>query len=264
MWFTISKLVAPVLAPANLLLGLLVASAAWILWRPRSRAARRLAALAGAATVALAVLPIPDLLLRPLEGRFARPVPPPADVAGIVVLGGAVQPEMSAMRGEVALNRAAERMTEAVALSRRYPQARLVFTGANAALLGSANTEAAVARRFFAEMGVDSDRLVFEDRARNTYENALYTRDLVQPRAGETWLLVTSARHMPRAIGCFRRVGWQLVAWPVDYQTAPRLRFDPAIDPLANLQMLNDAAHEWAGMLAYWLIGYAAAPFPGP
>jgi len=168
------------------------------------------------------------------------------------------------MRGEVALNRAAERMTEAVALSRRYPQARLVFTGANAALLGSANTEAAVARRFFAEMGVDSDRLVFEDRARNTYENALYTRDLVQPRAGETWLLVTSARHMPRAIGCFRRVGWQLVAWPVDYQTAPRLRFDPAIDPLANLQMLNDAAHEWAGMLAYWLIGYAAAPFPGP
>jgi uncharacterized SAM-binding protein YcdF (DUF218 family) len=117
----------------------------------------------------------------------------------------------------------------------------------------------------FGEMGLDADKVIYEDRSRNTYENALYARDLVKPRAGETWLLVTSARHMPRSVGCFRKVGWgEIVPWPVDYETKPGLMFEINIDMLANLQDLNDAAHEWVGMFAYWLIGYSSSPFPGP
>jgi uncharacterized SAM-binding protein YcdF (DUF218 family) len=264
MWFILSKLFWVVFAPVNLLVGLLAVSVAWMIWRRRSIAARLVAACMAAITLALGILPIGHLLLLPLEDRFAKPAPAPARVAGIIVLGGAVRPDMTAMRGEVALNRAAERMTEAVALSRRYPEARIVFTGANAALLPTGNTEAQVARRFFGEMGIDSDRLVYEDRSRNTRENALFTRELIGPAAGETWLLVTSARHMPRAIGCFRKVGWNVVPWPVDYETAPQLLFDIDLDMLSNLQDLNDAAHEWVGLLAYWLLGYSPALFPGP
>ncbi|MCC7047604.1 MAG: YdcF family protein [Alphaproteobacteria bacterium] len=264
MWFVLSKLYWQFFSPVNLLVGLFVVAVAWLLWR-RSTPARRFTLVMLVAVIVLGVLPIPWLMLRPLEQRFAKPVPPPASVAGIIILGGAVRPNMTALRGEVSLNRAAERMTEAVALTRRYPAARLVFTGANASLIPNEHTEAAVARRFFAEMGLDADAVTYEDRSRNTYENALFTRDLVKPRAGETWLMVTSARHMPRAVGCFRKVGFAVVPWPVDYETPPPgAPYEFGFDVQDNLQDLNDALHEWIGMLAYWMIGYSSEPFPGP
>lgn len=265
MWFVLSKLYWQFFSPVNLLIGLLVVAVVWLLVRPRSRLARRFVVVVLLAVIVLGVLPIPWLMLRPLEERFAKPVPPPASVAGIIILGGAVRPNMTALRGEVSLNRAAERMTEAVALMRRYPAARLVFTGANASLFPNEHTEAAVARRFFGEMGLDADAVAYEDRSRNTYENALFTRDLVKPRPGETWLMVTSARHMPRAVGCFRRVGFAVVPWPVDYETPPPgTPYEFSFDMQDNLQDLNDALHEWIGMLAYWLIGYSSEPYPGP
>lgn len=264
MSFILSKLFWLVFAPVNLLLGVLAVAVAWMAWRPGAKAARWLAAAAAAAMLALAILPIGHFLLLPLEDRFQRPSAAPSRVDGIVVLGGAVRPEMTFRRDQVALNRAAERMTEAVALARRHPEARLVFTGASAALLPGGPMEYDVARRFFAEIGLDAGRVVYEQRARNTYENALFTHELVKPKPGETWLLVTSARHMPRSVGCFRKAGWTVVPWPVDYETTPTLIFDIAVDMLGNLQDLNDAAHEWVGLFAYWLLGYSDAPYPAP
>ena len=64
--------------------------------------------------------------------------------------------------------------------------------------------ETMVARRFFAEMGLDSGRVIYEDRSRNTFENAVYTYDLVKPAPGEKWILITSAYHMARSVGVFR------------------------------------------------------------
>jgi DUF218 domain len=64
------------------------------------------------------------------------------------------------------------------------------------------------------------DRIIVERKSRNTTENAAFTKQLVMPKPGERWLLVTSAMHMPRAVGVFRKAGFAVDAYPVGYQTA--------------------------------------------
>jgi uncharacterized SAM-binding protein YcdF (DUF218 family) len=214
--------------------------------------------------VVIIATPIGPLLLLPLEERFMRPTPPPARVDGVIILGGAVDQNLTEARGIPALNGAAERMTELVVLARRYPDARLVFTGGQGSLVHGALTEADVARALWAGMGVPSARLVFEDRARNTHQNAVLTHALIQPSPGETWLLVTSASHMPRAVGVFRRVGWPVVPWPVNYRTGRSLAalYDTPFPE--RLAQFEGTLREWIGLVAYRLMGRTDAVFPAP
>jgi uncharacterized SAM-binding protein YcdF (DUF218 family) len=140
-----------------------------------------------------------------------------------------------------------------------------VFTGGTAALRGSPFSEAEVAGRFFRDMGVDPGRVVLEARSRNTWENAVFTRDLVAPRPTERWLLVTSAMHMPRVIGIFRQVGFPVIAYPVDYRTSGQW-FEWTLHKNAPemLRLVDLAAHEWFGLFVYRLIGKTDALFPAP
>ena len=136
--------------------------------------------------------------------RFSRDASRGAP-AGIVCLGGALDTVVSPERGEVALNEAAERMTAVAELARRYPQARIVFTGGSGRLVyGGTTTEAELAARLFASFGIAKERITLEDKSRDTLENARFTKELVNPKPGERWLLVTSAHHMPRSVGLFR------------------------------------------------------------
>lgn len=260
--FVASKLLWAVLRPNTLALLLAVAGLA-LVWRGR-RAGRWPLALGLGWFVAVYVLPVSALLTLPLESRFARPATLPGPVAGIVVLGGAVEQDLTAAHGIPALNGAAERMTETVALALRHPQARVVFTGGSAAVIPGGPTEADTARRLFADLGLPPERLLFEAESRNTHENAVLTYRLVQPRPDELWLLVTSASHMPRSVGVFRAAGWQVVPWPVNYTTGR----DPALWwhwPFpSRLNQAEWAMREWVGLLAYRLMGRTDALFPGP
>ncbi|HYZ31813.1 MAG TPA: YdcF family protein [Crenalkalicoccus sp.] len=208
--------------------------------------------------------PAADFLALPLEDRFPRPDPPPAAVTGVVVLGGAVDQLLTEARGIPALNGAAERMTEGVILARRYPEARLVFTGGQGTLLPGEQSEADVARALWTAMGVPPDRMAFENQSRNTWENAVLTRELVQPRRNQVWLLVTSAMHMPRAVGVFREAGFPVVPWPVNYTTghSVRLWYDAPFP--TRLNQFEAALREWVGLLAYRLLGRTDALFPAP
>lgn len=265
MAFVISKIFWALLAPANIVLIVLIVSAVALARNTRRYMARGAALMAAAAILAPGLLPIGYLFIQPLEDRFPPPTAAPGHVDGIVILGGSPQPDLSASRGVVALNETAERMTEAVALARRYPNARLIFTGGSAALIPSGNVEATVARRFFAEMGLPEGRVAYESQSRNTRENATLALNLAGPKPGETWLLVTSARHMPRAVGCFRQAGWgEILPWPVDYKTKREIDWTPSLDFAAALDNVNDAAHEWIGLVAYRLLGYTDAWFPAP
>ena len=174
----------------------------------------------------------------------------PAHVTGIVVLGGAEEPVISAHhRGVLALNERSERLVTAVALALRYPQARLVFSGGSGRLLGAESSEAAVDRHFVQMLQFPLARVSFEDRSRNTWENLHFSQALVQPKAGETWLLVTSAAHMPRAMGIARRLQWTLVPVPCDYRTPVD------ISPALRMRAMREALHEWLGLTTYWLAG---------
>jgi uncharacterized SAM-binding protein YcdF (DUF218 family) len=213
--------------------------------------------------VAVLLTPLATWITLPLENRFSRPALP-QDVAGVIILGGAVEQGLTAARGIPALNGAAERMTEAVALARLRPDAQILFTGGSAELAPGEMSEADVARQLFASLGLEGPRVLFEDQSRNTWENARLTQVAINPREGATWLLVTSASHMPRSVGAFRQAGWQVVPWPVNYSTRPGGAgwFDPPFS--FRLGQAEWAMREYVGLLAYWLLGRTDALFPAP
>ncbi|NKC32144.1 YdcF family protein [Falsiroseomonas selenitidurans] len=261
-FFLVSKLAWGVLRPNTLALLLAVAGLV-LVWRGR-RFGRWPLALGLGWYGAVFALPVAALLTLPLENRFPRPTQAPAQVTGIIVLGGAVEQRLTEARGIPALNGAAERMTEGVALALRHPEAKLVFTGGTAAIDQSGPTEAATAAMLFASLGLPEGRLVLEDASRNTHENAVFTHRLLAPKPGETWLLVTSASHMPRSMGVFRAAGWRITAWPVNYTTGA----DPALwwdNPFpSRLNQAEWALREWVGLTVYWLTGRTGAWFPAP
>jgi uncharacterized SAM-binding protein YcdF (DUF218 family) len=115
------------------------------------------------------------------------------------------------------------------------------------------------------DLGIGGDRLILERRSHNTWQNAVYTKALVNPKPAERWLLVTSAGHMPRAMGAFRQAGFAVEPWPVDYRTADAWDLvRPFEAPSEGLKRLDQVTREWVGLLAYWLTGRSDALFPGP
>ena len=236
-----------------------VALATSLLWTGARRTARTLVSLTAILLVVLSFSPLAFILLRPLEDRFPRPVLTDAPT-GLIVLGGIADEVTTRARNTVTLTDGAERLTEAVALSRRFPNMRLVFTGGPAGRGPGAASEADVARRFWTEMGVAADRITLEDRSRDTWENGIFTKALLQPKPGELWLLVTSAAHMPRAVGIFRKIGFAVVPYPVDYHTTGNGADFKGLRGAADTgDAWAIASHEWIGLVAYYLAGKSSA-----
>lgn len=259
-----SKTLAVFTEPVGVLLLVLLLGAG-LLWLRRPRTGRLIVTASAALLFAVSALPIGAWWIGAIESRFPRPdletMPPPD---GIIVLGGALSnPVVFRRYGVIALNRRAERIVEFAMLARRFPDARLVFTGGTGDLHQAQIVEADRLRPFTAALGIAPGRIEYEDRSRNTWENALFSKRQIKPAPGERWLLVTSAAHMPRSVGIFRQVGWPVVPFPVDFETAgspPWFWFSP----VSNWYMLNIAAHETIGMIVYYLTDRSASLFPGP
>jgi uncharacterized SAM-binding protein YcdF (DUF218 family) len=263
MFFYLSKLLEFIGTPVNFSLFVGALGAA-LLFTRRARAGSLLCAGALLVLLLLGFSPLATLLAIPLEARFPAPPANAPAPTGIIVLGGAVSEEVSVARHSVALSDAAERVVAPILLKRLYPSARLVFTGGAGTVLGSNHTESEAVAQFWREAGVDPGDVVYEDRSRNTHENAVFTRDLVKPQPGERWLLVTSAMHMPRSIGIFRKAGFPVVAYPVDYRTSGDPLKSLSRSAATNFSVAEAALHEWAGLLVYWLTGRSDALFPAP
>ena len=206
-----------------------------------------------------------DLLILPLENRFPRPDLTNASIDGIIVIGGAENTDVAASRNVIAVNDAAARYIETVAMARRFPRARVVFSGGGEILIGASEPEAVTAARIFEQLGIARDRITLEDRSRTTWENAVLTAAIINQKPGERWLLITSAWQMPRAVGAFRRAGLKIDAYPVDYRTTG------AITPWLVHRSLSDGLRkfdyvlrEYPALLIYWLSGRTTALFPGP
>jgi uncharacterized SAM-binding protein YcdF (DUF218 family) len=209
--------------------------------------------------------PVGAALIATLENRFP---PPPADAPppyGIIILGGAIDDDISLARGQTTFDEGAERLTQAVILARRFPSARIVYTGGSNSLRGRPSSEAALARNLMVALGVDAERVTLETRSRNTDENARFSAEILHPQADQRWLIVTSAYHMPRAMGLFRKAGFNAVADPADYRTLGGLGdWRPNIALPHGLVLFDLAVHEWIGLVAYRLSGRIETFFPGP
>ena len=264
MFFALSKTLGVLLQPIDFvvlggLIGLLLGLIGF------ARAGRAIAAAALLILALFCFSPLSALLLGPLEDRFPQA---PSDMPapdGIVVLGGSINEDVSEARGQPVIPDAAARLTVGVALSRLYPNARLVFTGGSSDLRGKRLDEARGVHDLWRSLGVPEERMTFESASRNTYENATLTKALVEPKSGQRWLLVTSAAHMPRSMGIFRSIGWPMIAYPVDYWTyGDRRDWRWTADAVDSLRMLDIALHEWTGLVAYRATGKTNAFFPAP
>lgn len=263
MFYIAAKLLWPVLSPANLILVLAAAGAVSLFFKRPRRAGVRLLLLAGALLLVLGYSPAGLLLLTALEDRFPTAAgDPPPDV--ILVLGGGVEGEIAqAYAGLAPADVNAGRITAAVALARRNPAARVIFSGGRDEWLsGPGPAEADLAEAFLLAAGLKADRLGFERRSRDTFENAIFTRDLFPPQSEARWLLVTSAFHMPRAMGVFRAAGFPVVAWPVGRLTATGGGGWGNVS--TGLRLSDVALREWLGLAMYWLAGRSGALFPAP
>jgi uncharacterized SAM-binding protein YcdF (DUF218 family) len=265
MFHSVAKLLTFVVQPSSLLV-LLIAAGVVLTWREGwLRSGRRMIACGAAGLVAAGILPAGNLMMVPLEQRYDGVAPPSGQVAGIILLGGFEDGWVSRGRGGLALNEAAERLTEGVRLALKHPQAKLVFTGGVGGFLSGGTDAAGPVGDLLADYGIARERIVLEDRARNTYENALFTADLVKPKPGERWVLVTSAYHMPRAIGVFRHAGFDVVPLPVDYRTRGTVDLTRLFERIgAGLERTDLAFKEWVGLAAYRVTGRTDALFPGP
>ncbi len=263
MFFTIAKTVGFFLQPSALL-ALLILGSAIALRVGRVRLGTRLVT-AAAMIVFASLSPLPNILTLPLEQRFPRASLDGPAIYGIIVLGGGEDAYVARARQVHALTDAGERVSEAVALAHRLPNARIVFSGGSADIAGGGPTEASAVVAMWTDMGIARERIVAEDKSRDTFENAAFTRDLLQLEKGQRWLLVTSATHMPRAMGIFRKAGFVVEAWPVDYRTAGwadagRLFYVPA-DGLRRLDLVT---REYLGLVAYRLTGRTDDLWPRP
>ena len=265
MFFVLSKTLGVTLLPTNFLIGLgligVVLSFTRLVGIGRSLMMVSIVLLAAAS-----FSPLGSWLLYPLESRF-----PPWDATrgapdGIVVLGGAIESDASAARGTAVFTGSAGRIVAAAILAHRYPGARILYTGGNPNLVSDdAAREADYAVAVFESLGIPRDRLIIERRSRNTFENAEFSKALASPKTGERWLLLTSAYHMPRAVGIFRRIGFAVEPYPVDWRLA-RASDLPGFTsrPVDGLDHTDTAVREWMGLAAYRLSGKTDEFFPRP
>lgn len=249
MMFLLSKILWFIIAPFNLALFALT-GAMLCMYLKMHAPARMLGIAAWAILIVFGVLPTGQLLTHYLETRYAAPDPMPSRVAGIIVLGGALNTDQGMTHGVPQLDASADRINAFVTLSRKYPSAKLLYTAGIGTVAQNGMAEGAMIRDLLPSYGFTPNwRFSVEDKSRTTAENAVFSKDMMNPKPGQTWLLVTSAWHMPRAIGAFRAQGWDVTPYPADYLTPTRPGF------LGNMQLSHIAIKEIVGIAMYAATG---------
>lgn len=254
------RLLGRLLEPLILLTILVLAGVVAILFQ-RLRAALLLQLVTLAVLIVFGILPGGAWLTLPLEHRFAANPALPPRVDGIIVLGGTERIAQSALSHAPMFSDEAP-ILALLALGHRYPEAKLVFSGGMHPRNAPAPTEADIVRQFFQTIGVADSRVIYEARSRNTEENAVFSRDLVHPAATETWILVTEAISMPRAVATFRHAGWHVIPYPAGYLANTDRGLSATLDLFGELRLASLALHEWGGLIAYRLMGYTDELFP--
>lgn len=264
MFFLLSKIIGFITLPSNAIAIVSGVGLCLLLMRWR-RAGTGLLTVGIVSLLMFGYSPAGNVLLLTLSDRFPAWQYDGRDPDGIIVLGGAIDAEISAARSAAETNGSAERVIAALELARQFPKARVVYSSGTGNLIADSVAEAPIARQLLETFGISPERIVLESSSRTTDENARFTRKLVSPKPGERWLLVTSAYHMPRSVGVFRKAGFDVEPYPVDWRTRGWIDASMPFDRLsAGLACADTAVHEWVGLVAYWLAGRSDALFPGP
>ena len=247
------ELLFAVLKPSNTVFLIALGGFLALLWGWR-RLGLSMTGAALALWAMMAYLPLGRVLMMPLEARF--PAQSVSALDGIVLLGGFLD-TVDVDPLSVTLGDAGERLVATAILAHRFGDAKIFISDV---------AEAATAAAMLAELGVDPKRIAVEGRATSTAENARYGREVFAPRPDGAYALVTSAWHMPRAVGVFRVAGWpEMVPVPVDPVVPPEgVWSDLPLRAAKGLAEMDWAAREWLALISYRLSGRTDALLPAP
>jgi len=261
LFFYSAKIIWLIISPDNLFVILFIFSV-FLLLIGKKHFALWMQGLLALSLLVISLFPVGSWLLYPLEKQFATNPALPEHIDGIIVLGGSVLPLTSQEWGQLETNFAHERLSSFIELAKKYPGAQLLFTGGNASLQQAYPTEAEMVRDYLLSSGLEKERLQLESQARNTAENVILAKKMLTPETGQNWLLITTAFHLPRAVGLFCQQNWPVIPYPVDHQTTPSQMFKPGFNLIGHAGDLVVASHEWVGLLAYYLTGKIPALMP--
>jgi len=263
MFFYLSKIFYFLLNPVNVFL-LFMILATFCLWMKWLKAGKAIMTTTILLALLITIVPIGTWGRIHLEQRFPSPQRLPEKVDGILVLGGAVNPALSAEHQQLILHGNVERLFAFAELSALYPNAKAVYSGGSGSLFTQDYKEAALAGNVLEALGMPIDHLILEDQSRNTYENIKLSKELVKPAVGETWILVTSAAHMPRAMGIARKLEWPFIAFPVDYNRSKDMGLSFQFHFYRGASDLYAALYEFVGLLMYRLTDKTNELYPAP
>jgi uncharacterized SAM-binding protein YcdF (DUF218 family) len=247
VFYVLSKTLDLLVAPLTWAFVLILAGV-WGAHRKRPRLASR--ALLGAAGVlyVFSIAPIANAMVLAMEAGATNTASPTTTYDVVIVLGGLVTVQGDKKARE--FNEGVDRLLAAYDIIRHE--------GTRYVLVTSSAEETSVLSGQLADWGVPTDRIVVEDRSRNTRENAVNSAAIIRARGWSRILLVTSAMHMPRAAGCFRAVGLSFDTLPVDHLAQDPAQVRARLDPRADeLSRSTAAIREAVGRVIYQAIGYA-------
>ena len=199
------------------------------------------------------VLPTGSYLNYLLEKKFHETNYLPNTVDGILILSGATNPILTKEYNQINLNSSVERLIESILLIKKYPKALIVFSGG----LGHAR----VARDFFYNMDISLNNFIFEKKSRNTFENILFSKKMIDPKSNERWLIVTSAFHMDRSLAISKKLEWKFIPYVTDFNQRKNFSWKLTLNFLDNFYEFEKASHEWVGLISYYFLGRSAYIF---
>ena len=254
MFFFISKIFAPFSVPLTYIFIFLVIALAY--YRRKPRLGRTCLLLAVLLVMICGTNPLPDVLIRTLESRYQRMASLP-QVDAVIVLTGIVVLDLTTPT-DIEFGEGVERILAGIKLIKAGYGKFLIIAGGSGDLLDQTKREAVLLRQFAIEQGVPAAQILIDADSRNTYENAVNTKKMMAQQQLASSLLITTAAHLPRALGCFEKIGLAPIPYPVDFRAEPTPSYDvrdllPSAGALKNTEF---ALHEYIGILTYKLAGY--------
>ena len=207
------------------------------------------------------VVPTGRFMLHSLEKNFHNQHSLPNEVEGVLILSGSIDGILSKEYNTIHLNENAERLFESIALINMYPKAKIIFSGGPAYIFNKKIIQVDLAEEFFSKLGIDTHKINFESRSRNTYDNIFFSKIIANPKPKEKWLVVTSAFHMKRTLNIANKLKWNLIPYAVDFKQTKKFSWKPSINFLGNIRTFHFASHEWLGLVFYYLTGKSSKIF---
>lgn len=249
--FILKKIISPFLVPPGVFVTLLLLSCLWFFKRKNRKASAVNLFLAFLIWIA-SISPVSDAMLRGVEAEFSLPANPEGDV--ILLLGGGVNDAVPDFSGiGTPSEEMLGRIITGVRLQRMVHVPIIVSGGA---VFRHKKAEAPIVKRFLRDLGVPEEKIITEEKSRDTIENARYTVRICRARGYSKPLLVTSASHMKRALLSFRNAGMEVTPFPSGFKSLGRERYgwEDFLPDAGELKKVSTAIREYIGLLYYSVV----------